>query len=131
MGCSKTAHLPVLAPVSYTHLLFYNSFEITALGDVGIKQSRELLAEGQSFPDQPQRARVRLEVSLDLFQRSYDENRSMVESLQTALQTPNAVLQWTNDAAGVDYVNQTAVLVSEDLPCLLYTSESGDVATVA
>jgi len=96
--------------------LYYNSFEITALGDVGIKQTREVLAEGQSFPDQPQRARVRLEVTLDLFQRSYDENRSMIESLQTALQTPNAVLQWTNDAANVDYVNQTAVLVSEDLP---------------
>jgi hypothetical protein len=96
--------------------LYYNSFDISALGEISIKQSRELLAEGQSFPDQPQRAKVRLEVTLDLFLPTYDQNRAQIDSLRTALLLPNAVLQWTNDAVGVDYVNQTAVLVSEDLP---------------
>ena len=28
--------------------LYYNSFEISALGEISIKQSRDLLAEGQS-----------------------------------------------------------------------------------
>src|ERR1035438_7062208 len=91
--------------------LWYNGFDITARGDVGIKQSREM--EGG---EQAQRAKVRLEVTLDLFQRTYDQNRAQIDSLRTALLLPNAVLQWTNDAVGVDYVNQTAVVVSEDLP---------------
>ena len=30
--------------------LYYNSFEISALGEISIKQSRDLLAEGQSAP---------------------------------------------------------------------------------
>jgi quinol monooxygenase YgiN len=91
--------------------LLYNGFNITSLGDVSIKDSREF--EGG---EQTQRAKVRLDVTLDLFQRTYDENYAAVQSLRTAIALPNAVLQWTNDAAGVDYVNQTAVLVSDDLP---------------
>ncbi len=91
--------------------LYYNSFDISALGEISIKQSREL--EGG---EQPQRAKVRLEVTVDLFLPTYDQNRALIDSLRTALLLPNAVLQWTNDAVGVDYVNQTAVVVSEDLP---------------
>jgi len=93
--------------------LYYNSFDLTAIGEAAIKQSREMV---ESSPDQPQRARVRLEVALELFRRTYDENRALVESLRTALALPNEVLRWTNDQAGVDYVNQTATLISEDLP---------------
>jgi len=94
--------------------LYYNNFDISALGEISIKQSRELLAEGQS--EQPQRAKVRLEVTVDLFLPSYEQNRTQIDSLRTALLLPNAVLRWNNDAVGVDYVNQTAVVVSEDLP---------------
>jgi len=61
-------------------------------------------------------AKVRLEVTLDFFLPTYDQNRAQIDSLRTALLLPNAVLQWTNDAVGVNYVNQTAALVSDDLP---------------
>ncbi len=91
--------------------LYYNNFDISALGEISIKQSRDL--EGG---EQPQRAKVRLEVTVDLFLPTYDQNRARIDSLRAALLLPNAVLQWTNDAVGVDYVNQTAVVVSEDLP---------------
>lgn len=91
--------------------LSYNGCDLTLLGEVALTQNREL--EGG---DQPQRARVRLNVKLDLFQRSYDANRQAIETLRAALALPNATLQWTNDEAGVDYVCQTATLVSEDLP---------------
>ena len=91
--------------------LFYNGFDLGSVGDLSLTQAREF--EGG---EQTQRARVRLSVKLELFARSYDENRQLIESARAALALPNAVLQWTNDAAGVDYLNQTAVLVSEDLP---------------
>ena len=91
--------------------LIYNNLDLATLGELGIVQGRE--AEGG---EQAQRMRVRLAVKLSLFERSYDENRRAVEALRAALALPNAPLQWVNDAVGVDYVNQTAVLVSEDLP---------------
>jgi hypothetical protein len=91
--------------------LIYNGFDFSTVGELGITQAREF--EGG---EQTQRARVRLAVRVDLFQTSYDENRNLIDSFTAALQTPNALLQWINDAVNVPYVSQTAVLVSEDLP---------------
>lgn len=90
----------------------YNAFEFSDLGEVFITQAREM--EGPA--DQPQRARVTLRVRVEVFERSYDQNRELLDRCREALRLPNAGLQWRNDAAGVDYVNQTAVLVSDDLP---------------
>jgi len=68
--------------------LYYNSFDISALGEISIKQSRDL--EGG---EQPQRAKVRLEATVELFLPTYDQNRAQIDSLRAALLLPNAVLQ--------------------------------------
>jgi hypothetical protein len=92
--------------------LIYNGFDFSTIGELAITQAREM----EGAPDQPQRARVTLRVRVDVFEQTYDQNRAALEQCRPALALPNAVLQWTNDAAGVDYVNQTAALVSDDLP---------------
>jgi hypothetical protein len=92
-------------------ILEYNTFDLAALGDLSITQSREF--EGG---DAPQRAKVTLRVTVDLFQRSYDDNYQLVRQAREALRTAQATLHWRNEAVGQDYVNQTAALVSEDLP---------------
>jgi hypothetical protein len=92
--------------------IIYNGFDFSELGELFVTQTREM----EGAPDQPQRARVTLRVRVEVFERSYDANREALERCRPALQLPNAVLQWSNDVAGVDYVNQTAALVSDDLP---------------
>ena len=92
--------------------LIYNGFDFSTIGELSFKQSREL--EGAA--DQPQRARVTLAVRIEVFRRTYDENRQALEQIRPALRLPNALLTWTNDVAGTDYVNQTAQLVSDDAP---------------
>jgi SAM-dependent methyltransferase len=92
--------------------LIYNSFDFSSIGELGITETRE----NEGGPDQPQRAKVTLHAKVELFQRSYDANRQLVEQARAALALPNAVLQWTNDAAGADYCNQTAVCLSHDCP---------------
>ena len=91
--------------------LIYNGFDWGTVGELSITQAREF--EGG---EQAQRARVRLTVGVNIFQATYDQNRALIEAGAASLQLPNAVLQWTNDATAVDYVKQTAVLVSQDLP---------------
>ena len=91
--------------------LIYNGFDLSTVGGLGITQTREF--EGG---EQTQRARVRLAVKVSIFQQTYDENRNLIDSFTSALQTPNALLQWINDAVNTAYVNQTAVVMSEDLP---------------
>jgi hypothetical protein len=95
-----------------TMKLIYNSFDFATIGELGISETREM----EGGPDLPQRAKVTLRAKVDLFQRSYDSNRQLIEQARTALQLPSAVLQWTNDAVGTDYCNQTATVLSHDLP---------------
>jgi hypothetical protein len=92
--------------------LIYNSFDFSTIGELAIAETREM----EGGPDLPVRAKITLRVKVELFQRSYDANRQLIEQARAALQLPSAVLQWTNDAAGVDYANQTAVCLSHDLP---------------
>lgn len=91
--------------------LSYNGFNLHDLGEVTIVQSREF--EGDLAP---QRARVTLRVRVDVFARSYADNRDLLDQARAALRTTQGVLRWRNAAVGVDYVNQTAALQTEDLP---------------
>ncbi len=92
--------------------LIYNNFDFSGIGEISIAQAREM--EGPA--DQPQRAQVTLRVRVDIFAGTYDQSRELIEQGLTALETPNATLQWRNDAAGVDYVNQPATLTGSDIP---------------
>ena len=87
---------------------FYNSFPIHSLGDVTITQAREY--------EDGQRIKVTLKLGVTLNQRSYGDNYSLVQQLQTALQTMESVFQWTNTDNGQDYLNQTVSTQSNDLP---------------
>jgi hypothetical protein len=89
----------------------YNSFNIHDIGDVTVTLSRE--AEGG---DAPQRTKVTLRMTVDVFERSYDDNYQLLEQLREALRTQQATLRWHNEAVEQDYVNQTAALMSHDLP---------------
>lgn len=91
--------------------LSYNGFDWSTIGEISVSQSREF--EGG---EQTQRAKVKLAVGVDIFQATYDQSRPALEAAAASLALPNGVLQWVNDAAGTTYVNQTAVLVSQDLP---------------
>jgi len=88
--------------------LSYNGFEIGNLGEFTVTQQREF--------EEGQRVKVTLRVGVTLFERTYADNYALASSLQEALRTQNAVLQWTNDETGTDYVNQTVTLQSNDLP---------------
>lgn len=94
-------------------ILEYNGFALQNLGDISITQAREF--EDGSI-GAPQRAKVTLRVTIDLFERSYDDNAALVRQAKEALATGQAVLRWHNEAVGMDYINQTAALESDDLP---------------
>ena len=92
-------------------MLSYDTFSVDDLGDVSIKHAREF-EEG----DAPQRAKVTLRVTVDVFERGYAENYALIRALKLALAKPNAVLLWRNSDTGEDYVNQTVTSVSDDVP---------------
>ena len=73
------------------------------------------MTQQREFED-GQRVKVTLRVGVTLFERTYGDNYALAASLREALRTQNAVLKWTNDETGTDYVNQTATLQSNDLP---------------
>lgn len=89
----------------------YNNFKLSDLGDLSVSQSREY--EGG---DAPQRCKVTHRVTLELFERSYDDNYSLVQKANEALRTQQALLVWQNEANSNYYVNQTATLAAHDLP---------------
>ena len=88
--------------------LIYSGFDIGALGEFTLSQSREY--------EEGQRAKVTLKVGLTIFERSYADNYTKVLQLKEALRTMEATLQWTNDDTNQDYLNQAVTLVSNDLP---------------
>lgn len=92
-------------------ILQYNDFAITDLGDVTISQSREY--EGG---DSPQRVRVMFRVKVDIFQKTFSDNYNLVQQLRDAVATQHAPLVWMNEDTNETYVDQPAVLVSNDLP---------------
>jgi len=92
--------------------LFYNAFDLGTLGELFFTSSRE----PEIIADQPQRTKVTLRVRLEVFAGSYDQNRALIEAAVAAVAAPQGLLRWRNEAAGVDYVNQTVTLTSAELP---------------
>ena len=90
----------------------YNNADLAALGDLSLKQHRELDPAG----DAPQRAKVTLTATLDLFERTFSENYALVQSARAALSKPNGLLLWRNADTLEDYINQTATFTGDDLP---------------
>jgi hypothetical protein len=91
--------------------LSYNGFSLDSLGEFTVSQTREF--EGG---EAPQRARVTLTVRLDVFEEVFATNRALLAQAEQALRTANGVLQWSDADTGVDYVNQTAAVLSTGLP---------------
>jgi len=95
----------------------YNNFALSGLGDLMVSQSREYDGGGSATGnDAPQRCKVTHHVTIELFQRSYDDNYALIRQANEALRTQQAVLLWQNEANNQTYVNQTATLAAHDLP---------------
>jgi hypothetical protein len=86
----------------------YNNLAMHDLGEVRVSQSREV--------EDGQRVRVTLRLAVDLFERTYGDNAALANQIREAFKTQEGTLQWRDDDANKDYVNQTVSLASHDLP---------------
>lgn len=93
--------------------LFYNGAALHQLGELRVGGQR-FTPEGAA--DAPDRIRTRLEVTLDVMQPGFTDNRLLIEQVLAALKTQNGVLLWKDEVSGVEFVNRTATVADHSLP---------------
>lgn len=92
--------------------------DLSQFGELEIGKASEY--EGAN-PEAPQRERVTLDVVVRLLRDSFAENVRSYQELAAALNTQQAVIKWHDEETSTILVNQTAALISSDLP----TNETG------
>src|SRR6267378_778255 len=90
---------------------FYDGLAVHNLGDCAVSQTREY--EGG---DAPQRCKVSLRLTVDLFAERFADNYQLMLGLAAALKNPQGVLRWEDPEVGGSYLNQTVTVVRHDLP---------------
>jgi len=92
--------------------LFYNDVAFHGLGVLRIG--------GQQFESQPDstphRMRCLLRVCIDVFQRSFQDNRNLVNVVREALKTQHGQLKWLDEVTENVFLDQTATVQSHNLP---------------
>lgn len=91
--------------------LTYNGVALHELGEVTISQSTEY--EGG---ETPVRAKRTLRVVLEVFEDTFASNYALVTQAKAALKVQHGVLLWRDAETETVFVNQTAVVESENLP---------------
>lgn len=92
--------------------LVYNNVNFHDLGDLTLTQTREI----EGAPEAPQRVRVHLKVTVDVFRETFADNYALIQKAIEACKTQHATLRWTDSETAKDYVNQTATVAAEEFP---------------
>ncbi len=90
---------------------YYGNLALHDVGELSISQGREY--EGG---ENPYRARVTLRVVLNVFEDTFVANRQLLERTIEAVRSQHQVLRWADAETGNEWVNQTAVVTSHNLP---------------
>jgi hypothetical protein len=91
--------------------LTYRDFALHNLGEISVSQSRDY--EGG---DAPQRAKVSLRITLDLFETALTDGFVLINLLREELKTPHGQLVWWEEETDITLLDQPVTFVSEDLP---------------